>query len=62
MGDLVNLRTARKRAKRRQAEQRAAAKRLAFGRSKSERALTRSRSAKVNRSLDLHRIKTGDGP
>jgi hypothetical protein len=62
MGNLVNLRTARKRAKRRQAEQVAAANRLAFGQSKSERSLTRARSDQSKRSLDQHRIKTGDGP
>jgi hypothetical protein len=62
MGNLVNLRTARKRAKRRQAEQQAAANRLVHGRSKSERALTRSQSDKADRSLDQHRIESGDGP
>jgi hypothetical protein len=62
MGDLVNLRTARKRAKRRRAEQTAAANRLGFGRSKLERNLTQSKSDKAQRSLDQHRIETGDGP
>jgi DNA-binding helix-hairpin-helix protein with protein kinase domain len=62
MGDLVNLRTARKRAKRRRAEQAAAANRLAHGRSKSERTLTQAKSDKVRENLDQHRIKTGDGP
>jgi Domain of unknown function (DUF4169) len=62
MGDVVNLRTARKRAKRRQAEQTAAANRLGYGRSKSERNLTQSKSDKAQRSLDQHRIETGDGP
>jgi predicted DNA-binding ribbon-helix-helix protein len=44
MGDIVNLRTARKQAKRLEAEQKAAANRLAHGRSKAERALEQSRS------------------
>ncbi len=61
MDDLVNLRAARKRAKQRQAEQAAAANRLIHGRSKAERALEQSRSEKVRRSLDQHRIDTGDG-
>lgn len=61
MGDLVNLRTARKRVKRRQAEQDAASSRLVHGRSKSERALEQSRSNKAQRSLEQHRIERGDG-
>ena len=61
MGDIVNLRTARKRAKRRQAEQKAASNRLTHGRSKAERTLERSRSCKADKSLDQHRIETGDG-
>jgi len=61
MGDLVNLRTARKQAKRRQAEQKAASNRLAHGRSKAERALEQSRSDKLRESLDQHRLETDDG-
>ncbi len=61
MGDLVNLRTARKRATRRQAEQEAASSRLVHGRSKAERTLEQSRSDKAQRNLDQHRIQTGDG-
>ena len=61
MGDLVNLRTARKRAKRRQAEQDAASNRLVHGRSKAEQTLTRSQSDKARKDLDRHRIDTGDG-
>lgn len=62
MGEIVNLRTARKQAKRRQAEQKAASNRLAHGRSKAERILEQSRSNQARKSLDQHRIKTGDGP
>ena len=62
MGDIVNLRIARKRAKRRRDEREAAAARLTHGRSKSERTLTRANSDKAKRSLDHHRIETGDGP
>ncbi|MDR3423303.1 MAG: DUF4169 family protein [Xanthobacteraceae bacterium] len=61
MGTLVNLRTARKRAKRRQAEQEAAASRLEHGRPKAERALAQSRNDKARKGLDQHRIETGDG-
>jgi len=61
MGDIVNLRTARKRAKRRQADKEAASNRLAHGRSKAERVLDQSRSDKARNGLDQHRIETGDG-
>jgi len=61
MGDLVNLRTARKGTKRRQAEQQAASNRLIHGRSKIERALEQSRHNKAQRSLDEHRLEPGDG-
>jgi len=60
MGDLVNLRTARKRARRREAEQAAASSRLAHGRSKAERALGQSRNEKAQKELDRLRIETGD--
>jgi hypothetical protein len=62
MGDVVNLRTARKQTKRRRAEQKAAGRRLTFGRSKAERALERSRDDKAQKGLDQHRIETGDEP
>jgi Domain of unknown function (DUF4169) len=62
MGDVVNLRAARKQAKRRQAEQKAAANRLAHGRSKQERTLEGAKNDKATRNLDHHRIETGDGP
>jgi len=60
MGELVNLRIARKQSKRRQAEAEAAIKRLAHGRSKSERALQRSRNEKARKDLDQQRIETGE--
>ena len=60
MGNVVNLRTARKRAKRLKAEQKAAANRLAHGRTKTDRTATQSRNDKAQRSLDLHRVETGD--
>ena len=60
MGPVVNLRTERKRAKKRASEQEAAAKRAAFGRSKVEANLERARRDKGRTSLDQHRIETGD--
>jgi uncharacterized protein DUF4169 len=60
MGDVIKLRAARKRAKRRDAEQKAAANRVAHGRTKAERTQTQSRNDKARRSLDLHRVETGD--
>jgi len=61
MGPIINLRSERKRAKRRQAEREAAANRLINGRSKAEQNLERSRSDKARSSLDQHRVETGDG-
>ncbi len=61
MGDIINLRTARKQAKRREAEQEAASNRLTHGRAKADRALEQSRDEKARKSLDHHRIETGDG-
>ena len=60
MGQVVNLRTARKRAARDKATEEAAAKRLQHGRPKSERALQAAQSEKARRNLDRHRIDTGD--
>jgi uncharacterized protein DUF4169 len=61
MGDLVNLRRARKAAKRRKDAVRAAENRLAHGRSKAERALDETRTEKSRRELDAHRLETEDG-
>ena len=62
MGDIVNLRLARKRAKRHAAENEAATNRLAHGRPKIDRSAERSRREHVRKSLDQHRIESGDGP
>jgi hypothetical protein len=61
MAELVNLRTARKRAKRQHDDQHAHANRLAHGQPKPLRKLADARQAKANRDLDQHRIDTGDG-
>jgi len=60
MATIVNLRTARKQAKRQAAEQRAARNRLSHGRSKAERALARSQIEKADDDLDRHRIEDED--
>jgi hypothetical protein len=60
MGDVVNLRRARKKAQRELAEREASAKRLLYGRSKAQRDLDSERDAKASRDLDRHRIETGD--
>src|SRR5262245_32481068 len=60
MGDILNLRRARKSAQRRAAEQKAAANRLLHGRTKSERELEAARNSKERRDLDRHRIEKAD--
>ena len=60
MGDVIKLREARKRADRLNKEERAAANRLRYGRSKAERNLQTARDAKHRKTLDHHRIETGD--
>jgi hypothetical protein len=59
MGDVVNLRRARKRAERQLAERTASANRLRYGR-KAQRDLEAKRDVKARRDLDRHRIETGD--
>ena len=60
MADIVNLRIARKRARRSQEETSAAAQRHAGGRSKAERTLAAARRDKARRDLDWQRIERGD--
>jgi hypothetical protein len=61
MAELVNLRTARKRAKREQDDRRANAQRLAHGQPKRLRKLAAAQQAKASGDLDRHRIEPGDG-
>jgi len=61
MGEIINLRKSRKAAKRREDAVRAAENRLAYGRSKSERALEEARAEKARSELDAHRLETEDG-
>ena len=60
MAELVNLRTARKQAKRKHTEQRAHVNRLAHGQPKHWRKLEDAQQAKASHELDRHRIETGD--
>jgi hypothetical protein len=55
MGDVVNLRRARKQRDRRAKDDAAQAKRAAFGRSKSERELTAAQAQLENARLDSHK-------
>jgi hypothetical protein len=61
MAEIVNLRMARKQAKRQHAEQKAAVNRLAHGRSKAARTLEQSRSDQARKTLAQHRIEPGEG-
>ena len=61
MAEVVNLRAARKRAKRQQDDQRANAHRLAHGQPKRLRKLETAQQVKASRDLDQHRIEKGDG-
>jgi len=56
MAELINLRTARKRAKRRDESIRAAGNRLAHGQPKSQRNRDAAQREKATRDLDQHRI------
>jgi hypothetical protein len=60
MGDVVNLRKARKQAARRRDQQEAAANRVMHGRSKAQRRREAIESEQTRRHLDQHRIETGD--
>ncbi len=60
MGQVLNLRQARKRAARRDEEQRAAGNRLLHGTSKTERDLRKARDAKSRGDLDRHQVQKGE--
>jgi hypothetical protein len=60
MAEIVNLRTARKRANRRRDEKHAAEARVSHGMSKADRVLAKTERAKARRDLDEHRIETGE--
>ncbi len=60
MAEIVNLRTARKRAQRQRDAEHARQARVSHGVSKAARALARSEQSKARRELDEHRIETGE--
>jgi hypothetical protein len=60
MAEIVNLRTARKRARRQLDAEHAAQACVSHGMSKASRALARSEQSKARRKLDEHRIETGE--
>jgi hypothetical protein len=61
MGELVNLRKARKQAIRAVDAKSAAANRLLHGRPKTERNLGTARAEQRRRHLEAHKIDTGEG-
>jgi len=58
MGDLVNLRTAKKQAARKAARSAADVKAARFGRTKAERDLEKARTEQAARGLDAHKRET----
>jgi hypothetical protein len=62
MGPVVNLRNARKQAKRRQAEQDAAQNRLVHGQPKAAKALARAQREQAQNAVEQHRIERKDAP
>jgi Domain of unknown function (DUF4169) len=60
MGEIVNLRKARKKATRQGNAERAATNRIVHGRSKAERTLETKRTTLLNRHLDRHKLESGD--
>jgi Domain of unknown function (DUF4169) len=60
MGDVVNLKRARKRAAKETATKKADANRVRFGRSKSERAHEQQQRERARALLDQHRLDDGE--
>ncbi|KKB82802.1 hypothetical protein VW29_14640 [Devosia limi DSM 17137] len=56
MAEIINLRTARKRKARDQASAKADQNRVTFGRTKTEKALTKAKSDQAARLLDGHKL------
>ena len=61
MGDLVNLRQARKRREREQKAAAAAENRAAFGMTRAERRKAEAEQTIADRRLDSHRLESKDG-
>jgi hypothetical protein len=62
MGEVVNLRRARKDRARREKEAQAQENRVTFGRSKAERELTAAQKRLETQSLDAHRREAPEKP
>jgi len=60
MGEIVNLRTVRKRARRQQNSNAAGVQRLEHGVPKVERSLRQAQEQQARRKLDQHRIESGE--
>ena len=60
MGEIVNLRTVRKRARRQQETNAAVVQRLQHDMPKAERSLRRAQEHQGRRKLDQHRIESGE--
>jgi uncharacterized protein HemY len=60
MGEIVNLRTVRKRARRQQETNAAVVQRLQHGMPKAERSLRRAQEHQARSKLDQHRIESGE--
>lgn len=56
MGDVVNLRRARKDRARTEADRKAEANRVAFGRTKAEKSLSKAERTLAERRIDGHRL------
>jgi hypothetical protein len=56
MGEVINLRQARKAKARTEADRDAASNRAAFGRTKSQKRLTKAEQEAVARKLDGHKV------
>jgi hypothetical protein len=62
MGEVVNLRRARKSQERRREEAEAEQNRISFGLSKAEKQIAEKARAQAMRSLDGHLRETGESP
>ena len=60
MGEIVNLRTVRKRARRQQESSAAVVQRQQHGTPKAERSLYRAQEHEARRKLDQYRIESGE--
>lgn len=62
MGEIVNLRRARKHRARADADRTAEANRVAFGRTKAEKSLTRAERELAERRIEGHRLDPASPP